>query len=82
MANDETVLTYEHNGHTYEIDHLGLGVDSQWGSFAVYRDDVMVAEVVADQWGTRPEYRGDLPERDVLIAMAKSTVADADRDYH
>jgi len=39
-----TVAAFEHDGGTYEIDHLGLGSGSQWGEFAVYCDGEEVAE--------------------------------------
>jgi len=40
----ETVAAFEHDGSTYEIDHLGIGSASQWGEFAVYCDGGEVAE--------------------------------------
>ena len=40
----ETVAAFEHDGSSYEIDHLGLGPGSQWGEFAVYCDGEEVAE--------------------------------------
>jgi hypothetical protein len=40
----ETVAAFEHDGSTYEIDHLGIGSGSQWGGFAVYFDGEEVAE--------------------------------------
>ena len=32
--NTETIATYSADGATYEIDHLGILHDSQWGEFA------------------------------------------------
>jgi hypothetical protein len=45
MSNDttETIATYSAGGATYEIDHLGILHDSQWGEFAVYRAGEHVA---------------------------------------
>ena len=40
----ETVATFEHDGSTYEIDHLGIGSARQWGEVAVYCDGQEVAE--------------------------------------
>jgi hypothetical protein len=40
----ETVASFEHDGSTYEIDHLGIGSRSQWGEFEVYCDGEEVAE--------------------------------------
>jgi hypothetical protein len=40
----ETVASFEHDGGSYEIDHLGIGSGSQWGEFEVYRDGEEVAE--------------------------------------
>ena len=39
-----TVAAFEHDGGTYEIDHLAIGSGSQWGEFAVYCDGEEVAE--------------------------------------
>ena len=43
----ETVAAFEHDGSSYEIDHLGIGSGSQWGEFAVYCDGEEVAEFKA-----------------------------------
>ncbi len=40
----ETVASFEQDGSTYEIDHLGIGPGSQWGEFEVYCGDEEVAE--------------------------------------
>ena len=40
----ETVAAFEHDGRTYQIDHLGIGSSSQWGEFEVYCDGEEVAE--------------------------------------
>ncbi len=39
-----TVAAFEHDGSTYEIDHLAIGSGSQWAEFAVYCDGEEVAE--------------------------------------
>jgi hypothetical protein len=36
LGSGETVATFEHDGSTYEIDHLGIGSASQEGEFEVY----------------------------------------------
>jgi hypothetical protein len=40
----ETIVTFERDGSTCEIDHLGIGSASQWGEFAVYCDGEEVAQ--------------------------------------
>jgi hypothetical protein len=40
----ETVATFVHDGTVYEIDHLGIGVPEQWGSFVVYRGAAPLVE--------------------------------------
>src|SRR5260370_4653313 len=54
----ETVASFEHDGSTYEIDHLGIGSGSQWGEFEVYCDGEEVAEFTlaesALRSGSRP----------------------------
>jgi len=32
LGSGETVASFEHDGSTYEIDHLGIGPGSQWAS--------------------------------------------------
>ena len=44
-----TVAAFEHDGSTYEIDHLGVGPGSQWVEFAVYCDGEEVAEFAIAQ---------------------------------
>lgn len=50
----ETVAAFEHDGSSYEIDHLGIGSGSQWGEFAVYCDGEEVAEFTLAGWVQRP----------------------------
>ena len=50
----ETVAAFEHDGSSYEIDHLGLGPGSQWGEFAVYCDGEEVAEFAIAGPARRP----------------------------
>jgi hypothetical protein len=40
----EMVASYEQDGRTYQIDHLGICYPSQRGDYAVYCDDMQVAE--------------------------------------
>lgn len=71
MSN-ETLLAFEHNGATYELDDLGSGEHpSQKGSFAIYCDDEMLAEFTVD-------YLDQCDDREFLILRAKAEVAQAD----
>lgn len=74
MSKIETVATYEVGTATYEIDHLGICRDSQWGEFAVYRDGKQVAEFALTEAMLRKEFRPErLPVTDVeLIAFAQA----------
>jgi hypothetical protein len=45
----ETVASFEHDGSTYEIDHLGIGPGSQGGEYEVYCGDEEVAEFTVAQ---------------------------------
>jgi hypothetical protein len=76
----EVIATYTTGGATFEIDHLGIGNPDQWGEFAVYRDDVQVAEFVTDAAGYLPAHRPELPDTATLIALAAQAVADAERE--
>jgi len=52
----ETILTYEHDGRGYEIDHLGVCRPGQWGCFAVYSTHgEMLAEFNIPESLLRPE---------------------------
>ena len=53
----ETVASFEHDGSTYEIDHLGIGFGSQWGEFEVYCDGEEVAEFTLAESALRPGSR-------------------------
>ena len=53
----QTVAAFEHDGSSYEIDHLGIGSGSQWGEFAVYRDGEEVAEFTLAEPVLRPGSR-------------------------
>jgi hypothetical protein len=78
MAN-ETIATYQDKGETYEIDHLGVGLDSQWGEFAIYRDEVMVGEFAIPESALKPEFRPPaLPvTTEHLIDLAKAAVSES-----
>ena len=56
-GSDETVASFEHDGSTYEIDHLGIGFGSQWGEFEVYCDGEEVAEFTLAESALRPGSR-------------------------
>lgn len=80
MIPTEVVTSYEHSGQTYEIDHLGIGLDSQYGEFAVYRDGVQIAEFATAAAGYLPAHRPALPDNDTLISLAKQAVADVEQE--
>jgi len=56
-GSSETVAFFEHDGSTYEIDHLGIGSGSQWGEFEVYCDGEEVAEFTLAESALRPGSR-------------------------
>jgi hypothetical protein len=73
----ETVASFEHDGGTYEIDHLGIGSGSQWGEFEVYRDGEEVAEFTlaesVQRSGSRP---AGLPvSADELVRLARQALS-------
>jgi hypothetical protein len=90
MSDTETILTYEADGLTYEIDHLGIGRPGgshdldhgQWGEFAVYCDGEQVAEFAIEESILKPEFRpAELPVTDEeLIRLAKEAVETEDED--
>jgi hypothetical protein len=80
MIPTEVIATFEHGGATYEIDHLGIALDSQYGEFAVYRDGVQLVDFSSDAAGYRPEYRPALPDTKTLIELAKQALADAEQE--
>jgi hypothetical protein len=73
----ETVAAFEHDGSTYEIDHLGIGSASQWGEFAVYCDDEEVAEFTLAESVPRPGPRpAGLPVyADELVRLARRALS-------
>lgn len=88
MPSNETILTYDHDGLTYEIDHLASGDWDQWGQFAVYQNETHVGGfAIAEDGkeiplefavlrGSPPEIPDELPITDeALIELAKSAVA-------
>lgn len=80
MSSDTTemVAFYYEDGHTYQIDHLGICNPSQAGDYAVYRDGEQVAEFSGGLGVVLPE---DLTPHQ-LIAMARHAVADAEQEAH
>ena len=75
--NTETVATFQRDGKTYEIDHLGIGHDSQWGEFNVWTGGNCVAEFAIDEAMLKPECRpAELPvSTKELIRLARETLA-------
>jgi hypothetical protein len=70
------VAVFDHDGSTYEIDHLGIGSASQWGEFEVYCDGEEVARFTLVQSVLRP---GSLPaglpvSADELIRLARQAL--------
>ena len=61
MPSNETIITYQHDGQTYEIDHLGVAANledrDQWGEFAVYCGEEQVGEFSIPEAGLKPECR-------------------------
>lgn len=76
----ETIASYEHDGKTYEIDHLGINSPTQWGVFMIYLDGDMVVDFAIEESMLKPEFRpADLPvDTDELIELAKRAVAEAE----
>ena len=73
----ETVAVFEHDGSTYEIDHLGNGSSSQWGEFAVYCDGEEVAEFAIAGSVLRPGSRPAGPPvcADELVRLARQALS-------
>jgi hypothetical protein len=73
----ETVAAFEHDGSTYEIDHLGIGSGSLWGEFAVYCDGEEVAEFTLPESVLRPGSRpAGLPvSADELVRLARQALS-------
>ena len=76
-----TVAAFEHDGGTYEIDHLGLGSGSQWAEFAVYCDGEEVAEFAIAGPVRRPGSRpAGLPAcADELVRLARQALSGVGR---
>jgi len=72
-----TVAAFEHDGGTYEIDHLAVGSGSQWGEFAVYCDGEEVAEFAIAGPVRRPGSRpAGLPVcADELVRLARQALS-------
>jgi hypothetical protein len=76
-SSGETVATFEQDGGTYEIDHLGIGSSSQWGEFAVYCDDEEVAEFTLAESVLRsaPRPAGLPVSADELVQLARQELS-------
>jgi hypothetical protein len=62
FGSGETVAAFEHDGSTYEIEHLGIDPGSRWADFAVYCDDEEVAGFAIAESMLRPESRPAGPQ--------------------
>jgi hypothetical protein len=73
----QTVAGFDHDGSTYEIDHLGIGSGSQWGEFEVYCDGEEVAEFTLAELVRRPGSRpAGLPvSADELVRLARQALS-------
>src|SRR5580700_6969452 len=73
----ETVASFEDDGSTYEIDHLGIGSGSQWGEFEVYCEGEEVAEFTLAGSVLRPGSRqAGLPvSADELVRLARQALS-------
>ena len=79
-----TVAAFEHDGSTYEIDHLGIGPGRQWAEFAVYCDGEEVAEFAIAGSVLRPgSAPAGLPAcADELVRLARQALSGrTGRDY-
>jgi len=74
----ETVGSFEQDGSTYEIDHLGIGSGSQWGEFEVYCDGEEVAGFTLAESVLRPGSRpAGLPvSADELVRLARQALSE------
>ena len=72
-----TVAAFEHDGGTYEIDHLAVGSGGGWGEFAVYCDGEEVAEFAIAGPVRRPGSRpAGLPAcADELVRLARQALS-------
>jgi hypothetical protein len=71
LDNTETVITFPHEGSTYEIDHLGICRDEQYGQYAIYHNGTMVGSFTTDSFSYHSDHRPSLPSKSQLIDFAK-----------
>lgn len=76
MSGNETIVVFEHCGDIYEIDHLGIGYDSQWGEYAIYSNGKQIGGFASPAALYLPEHRHPLPHNDFLIELAKDVIGD------
>lgn len=76
-SKEAVYLTYQHEGRTYEIDHLDITTegDYNYGVFAVYRNDVMLSDFTP--YPFQPKNK-PLPTDDELIRMAIESVKESE----
>jgi hypothetical protein len=72
--NSETVARFSVGSASYEIDHLGIAFDSQYGEYAAYCGDEQVGSFDTEAAGWNPEHRPPLPDTEALIALARQEV--------
>ncbi len=70
----ETVATFDYFGRTYQVDHLGVAVGTQYGEYAIYRDGRQVAEFEVEDAFRATEHRQGLPATAELIKLAKAAL--------
>lgn len=76
----EMVASYELDGRTYQIHHLGFESPCQRAGYVVYRDGKQVADFLAFYTQLPPEFQPPLPGAPELIEMARRAVADSPID--
>jgi hypothetical protein len=72
----ETVATFTRDGKTYEVDHLGICRDSQFGQFAIYRGGEQVGEFAIEESFLKREHQPtELPvAKAELIRLANESL--------
>jgi hypothetical protein len=73
----ETIARFDHEGVTYELDHLGIAQPEQWGQLAIYADGDMVGEFAVEFPAAvlAETDRPELPDTAVLAELARHELA-------